>query len=243
MHLIHPVPEGLRLLDTAIMPQPSPEALERADSIWETLKASRPGLFDGTLFSLDRFESGAAVGFVARYKWYAAQLEDPSLFPELRVRSLALTGVVTANGHAIFGRRRPGLAIEGGLWEFAPSGTIDGVLREPDGSVSWRGVFQEEMREELGLDIPAGLPAPFALVEDTVTNIWEMGVAAELHLDHRDVLAAWAACPAPEHSELAAVPLADVPRFLQVRGHEMVGATPFLAAALGLAPTPGQSGA
>ncbi len=238
MYVVHPAPDGLRLLDTAPVPQPSPEALARVDAIWEARKATRPGLFDGTLFSLDRFEDGAAVGFIARYKWYVAQLEAPSLFAELRVRSLALTGVLTVNGHVIFGRRRPDLAIEGGLWELAPSGTIDAILREPDGSVSWRAVFLEEMREELGLDIPAGLPEPFAFVENTATNIWETGVAAELPMDHRDVLAAWAACPTPEHSELAAVPIEDVPRFLKVRRHEMVGATPYLAAAKGLAPLP-----
>lgn len=246
MYVAHPVPQELRILDDVPAPSPTTAALDEVRAIWESEKLVRPGLFNGKLFSLDRIESGKAHGFLADYSWYVAQQRRPELFGELRVRSLAVSGLVVAGGHMIFGRRKASLAIEGGLWEPAPSGTIPGGLREPDGSLSWRKVFLDELRGELGLALgsdldTAGVPRllrPFALIENTATNIWELGVALELDLDHREVLGAWAATPAPEHNEMAAVPLEDVPRFYAERRADMVGVGGMLLAQYGIIPEP-----
>ena len=236
MFLTHPAPGNLRILDTAPLPTPSQEALERVDELWRQSLERVPGLFDGRVFSLEHFEGGDAVGFLAPYKWYLAQLAEPELYSELRVRSLALSGLVVASGHLFFGLRRRNLAVEPNLWETAPSGTLDASIREPDGSISWRGAFAAEMRVELGIDPAACDPRPFALVEDTGTRIIETGLLLELPMDHRDVLAAYVGSPAPEHCEMAAVPLHDVARFLKERAAAMTGACPHLVAASGLIP-------
>jgi hypothetical protein len=204
------------------------------EEIWVREKAARPGLFDGALFSISRFEENTARGFMASYKWYVAQLAEPALYEELRVSSLAVSGLVIANGHAIFGKRKLSLAVEGGLWETAPTGTISGRGMKPGGSLDWRETFVEEMREELGLDVPPEAARAFALVENTGTHIWELGVGAALGVDHREILAAFASAPHPEHTEMAAVPLADVPGFYAARRREMVGACGHLLAACGL---------
>ena len=237
MYLAHPAPKHLRILDTEPVPTPSPQALEEAQAIWESEKRIRPGLFNGKIFSLDRIEDGVARGFMAEYKWHVAQARRPELASHLRVRSLAVSGLVVVDRHLIFGLRKADLAIEGGLWELAPSGTIHDGLREPDGSLSWRDHFLEELREELGIDAPRQLPRIFALIENTATNIWELGVALELNLDHRDILAAYIAASAPEHSEMAAVPFEDAPRFYKERKDQMVGVCGPLLAAYGAIPS------
>jgi hypothetical protein len=246
MYVAHPVPLELRILDAVPAPTPSAAALDEVRGIWESEKLARPGLFNGKLFSLDRIKSGEAHGFLADYSWYVAQQRRPDLFAQLRVRSLAVSGLVVAGGHMLFGRRKESLAIEGGLWEPAPSGTIPGGLREPDGSLSWRKVFLDELRGELGLTLGSdlntsgvpGLLRPFALIENTATNIWELGVALEMDLDHREVLGAWIATPAPEHDEMAAVPLEDVPRFYKERlaDNDLVGVCGMLLAQYGIIP-------
>ncbi|MFP5221637.1 MAG: hypothetical protein ACLGSA_05055 [Acidobacteriota bacterium] len=246
MYIAHPVPQELHILDAVPAPRPAAAALDEVRAIWESEKLERPNLFNGKIFSLDRMEAGEAHGFLADYSWYVAQQRRPELFGELRVRSLAVSGLVVAGGHMLFGRRKASLAIEGGLWEPAPSGTIPGDLREPDGSLSWRRVFLDELRAELGLNLgsdlntsgAARLLRPFALIENTATNIWELGVALELDLDHREVLGAWAATTAPEHNEMAAVPLEDVPRFYTERRADMVGVGGMLLAQYGVIPEP-----
>jgi len=236
MYVTHPVPDGFRVLDSASAPAPPEDVLARVRQLWEEELAQRPGLFNGRLFSLEAMHGGEARGFMAEYMWYVAQLRAPELREHLRVRSLAVSGLVTAGGHVLFGLRKNSLAIEGGLWELAPSGTIHGGHREPGGAISWREHFLEELREELGIEAAAAKATAFALVEDTETGIWELGVSVEIPLDHRDVLAAWANLPRSEHSELAAVPVADVPRFHTLRKAHMVGACGPLLRASGLLP-------
>lgn len=232
MHATHSVPDGLVLLDSCEPPAPSPATLARVEELWTEALARTPGLFNGRLFSLVEFDGPRALGYMAQYKWYVAQLAEPSLFGELRVRSLAVSGLVNVRGHLVFGKRRAGLSLEGGLWELAPSGTLSDACREPDGSLSWRGQFAHELTEELGLTAPLGLLKAFALVEDTETNIWELGVSAELDIDPGDVLSAYAGLERTEHDQLSIVPLADVPRFHKTRRKELTGVTgPLLAAA------------
>jgi hypothetical protein len=241
MYVTHPLPEGPwipRLLDNQTTPSPSEDVLAQVHSNWEREMSERPQLFNGRIFSLDRAEGDLVTGFLADYAWYLAQLRDPGLFGQLRVRSLAVSGLVVAGGHVIFGRRKASLAVEGGLWELAPSGTVHGGLREADGSLSWRKIFLEELREELGIAPPPTPLKAFALIENTETNIWELGVALELKLDHRSILTAYVAAEHPEHTEMAAVPIEDVPKFLNTRRDEMVGACPHLLAAFGLVPSP-----
>jgi hypothetical protein len=241
MYVIHPLPQSPwnpRIMDNQAPPVPTDEVLDEIRANWEYETAHRPQLFNGKIFSLDRIEGSLLTGFLADYSWYLAQLRNPALFDALRVRSLAVSGLVVAGGHVIFGKRKAGLAVEGGLWELAPSGTIHGGSREADGSISWRKIFQEEIREELGIAPPPTILKAFALIENTQTHIWEMGVALELTMDHRNILTAYVSAEHPEHTEMAAVPLEDVPRFLKVRREEMVGACPRLLAAYGLVPPP-----
>ncbi|MBI4806387.1 MAG: hypothetical protein HY795_14225 [Desulfovibrio sp.] len=234
MYITHPVPDSFTIQDSMASPALSPETRAEVQRIWESEKALRPGLFNGHVFSLDRIEAGVAHGFMAEYAWYVAQLQNPTLYDSLLIRSLAVSGLVVASGHLIFGLRKASLAVEGGLWELAPSGTMDGALREPDGSISWRKLFTEELREELGIDVSPAMARPFGLIENTDTHIWELGIAAELPISYQEILAAFAASPSPEHTEMAAVPLADAARFYNTRKDLMVGATGPLLSAYGV---------
>jgi hypothetical protein len=234
MYITHSVPDSLTIEDTVACPALSPETRAEVQGIWENERVLRPGLFNGGVFSLDHIEGNVAHGFMAEYAWYVAQLQNPTLYDSLRVRSLAVSGLVVANGHLIFGLRKAELTVEGGLWELAPSGTMHGDLREPDGSISWRGLFAEELREELGIDVDPAMARPFALVENTVTHIWELGITVELPVSYQDILAAFAANPSPEHTEMAAVPLADAAKFLTLRKGHLVGACGSLLSAYGV---------
>ena len=239
MFIHHPLPVGLTLRDSAKPPEPSAEVLAQVEAIWQQELAKGRTLFNGQVFSLERFEGHVALGFPAPYTWYVAQLAEPALTPYLKVRSLGVSGLVIAQGHVLFGRRHPGLALEGGLWELPPAGTIHGGLREADGSVSFRLQFQEELREELGLTLSAGQAAlPFALVEDTVRNIWDVGMALRITVDPQTIARHRAIGSNDECTELVLVPEAEVAAFVQDHQDEIVGIARQLLWAYGLTPEP-----
>lgn len=235
MFLHHQIPATLTLRDTARPPAPPADVLDRVEAIWRRELENGRRLFNGRVFSLERLKDGTAYGHLAQYKWYMAQLADPSLAPYLRVRSLAVCGLVIARGNVLLGRRHPGLALEGGLWELTPSGTISGKHREADGSISWRLQFLEELREELGLEFP-GTQAitPFALVEDTAINNWDMGIALRIEVDPQAIARQHSFGADDEYTELAFVPEADVAAFVHAHRDEMVGVSHQLLYAYGL---------
>lgn len=239
MFVHHPLPSGLTLRDTAQPPSPPAQVLERVEALWQRELAGGRRLFNGRVFSLERLEGGTAYGHLAQYKWYMAQLADPSLIPYLRVRSLAVSGLVIAQGQVLFGRRHPALALEGGLWELTPSGTIHGKLREEDGSLSYRQHFLEELGEELGVILPDAMAlTPFALVEDTVLGNWDLGIALRLEADPEHIASNHSFGPGDEYTELALVPEAQVAEFVHARQQEMTGVSRQLLWAWGLTPRP-----
>ncbi len=239
MFVHHTLPPGLTLRDTAQPPSPPAEVLGRVEALWQRELAGGRRLFNGRVFSLERLDGCTAIGHLIQYKWYMAQLADPSLAPYLRVRSLAVCGLVIAQGRVLFGRRHPALALEGGLWELTPSGTIHGKHREKDGSVSYRQQFLEELGEELGVTLPdAQALTPFALVEDTVLGNWDLGIALRLEADPEHIARSHSFGPNDEYTELALVPEAEVAEFVHVRQQEMTGVSRQLLWAWGLTQQP-----
>lgn len=238
MNHIHPVSPEFRIVADAPVPQPAPQALSQAKKIWEGLAKKRPGLCNTRIFSLERVRDNAAHGFMAEYMWHVAQHEDPALFSRFGARPLAVSGLVEARGHVFFGLRRARLAIEGGLWEPVPWGLIEDPVMLPDAELDWRNAFAEHLRAQLGAAGATAQPQPFALIEHDAANAWTsgwtLGVAARLDADHRDILGSWASLEATGHSELAAVPVSDVPRFFKQRGASMTGAAGPLLTAYGL---------
>lgn len=238
-HPLPPHPATLTLRDTGTPPDAPAEVRARVEAIWRGELAKGRRLFNGRVFSLEHLEGGVVLGHLAQYKWYVAQLAEPALAPFLKVRSLAVSGLVIAQGRVLFGRRHPALALEGGLWELTPSGTIHGRHREADGSVSFRLQFLEELREELGLSLPDSQPlAPFALMEDTRTHNWDLGLALRIDADPEAIAARHSSGPNDEYTELALVPEAEVAAFVQARQEEMVGVSRQLLWAYGLTPEP-----
>ncbi len=234
MLLTHAVSPDFALSLTAPVPRPPADALDRAEAIWREETARLPSLYNGRIFSVERLEGSLAVGFFAPYMWHVAQFRQPELFEHFRVRSLAVSGLVQAAGHVVFGLRRRDLVVEPGLWESAPTGTIDDTRLNPDGSPCWRAQFLAELAEELGLSARAEALTSVALVEDTVTHIIELGVAVSLPVGPDGVLAAFVGVDKPEHDQLSIVPVADVNRFYATRNDQLVAACAPLLIAGGL---------
>jgi len=200
-------------------PDPGPEVLERIQALWFAEKARRPALFDGRFFSVARLEADLALGFLAPYSWRLAQRRDPALRQALGLRPLDVSCLSLCAGHAVFGRRGAHLAIDGGLWELCPSGTVHGDFRLPGGGLGPLAHAAQEAREELGLDLDANrYGRVFALVESPDTGIMDLGVVLDLPVPPDELIRLHRERGDGEYEELALVPLAEAPAFAESLG-------------------------
>jgi len=235
MFNLHAPPPGLIMRLTAEPPRPGREILDQVEDIWLRQRARFPGLFNGDLFSLDRFEGQAALGWACPYKWFVAQLAEPLLRRHLRVCSLAVSGLCLATGRLVFGLRDQDLFLDPGLWELAPSGGIPCSSLEPNKTLSYSRQFQVELREELGVDLaqPAVIE-PFVIVEDTSTNIWDMGLAFELPMEPDEVARLHRERGSGEYTALEMVPVHEAGAFLAGHQGRVSGVSRALLEAKGL---------
>lgn len=155
-----------------------------ADAVWRELCLKSPRLFAGPILSVRRFEPEQALLVCARDSY-------KNLVVQPRVQTgavmLAVIGVLTARDaagrqHVLLGRRGPQVQIYPGLWEFAPAG---GVPPPPEGTreIGPREIvaqLREEMREEVGLDLPLVSPRIFASVRNMHAHSLDLVVAAQV---------------------------------------------------------------
>lgn len=144
--------------------------MNEVDRRWDVLCASNPAYFDGRLthvLGVHRNGHGGASLHVVdcAYRFFAVQAVAGDEF-DLGVRPLGVKGVIEREGRFLMGQRSPRVGQYAGLWEFAPSGSVDFGRPPPE-------VIVDELREETGLT-PAGEPIAIAVLFDDVLKCWEI---------------------------------------------------------------------
>ena len=178
---------GLRLRITREMP-PLPFALDRAvDAHWEAARR-RSRLFNGRVFCADRITPSEIEGHWTEYRRITAQMADHALVPQLRVRSLAVCGVVLGPDGVAVGRREPRAAYQPGEWQLPPAGSVDVNAATPGGA-DWRRALHAELLEELGL-LPGDIRdmRPLCLVQHP-SGVLDMGVRIDTALGADAIMA------------------------------------------------------
>lgn len=148
------------------------------DALWCQEQARRgSGLFDGQIFSVREMAPPELTGNFVPYRVWLAQRRRPDLFEALRLRPLAVSGLLCCADGIVFGRRGSLTTDHPAQWELVPSGGI-----EP-GCVSGRRVeplrqILSEAKEEIGLaeDEVATL-GMFGLIEDLTSHVIDLGIA------------------------------------------------------------------
>lgn len=210
--------------------QPSAATLRRVEDIWRLEQERRGGaLFNGRVFSVDRWQDGRIEGNFVDYMWLLAQWRDPRLFLELEVTSLSVSGLLTGPSGIAFGRRGRQTSQNPGCWELIPSGGID------EGCIDAAGVPQadrqilSELDEELGLT-PQEVEAPraFLLIEDGEAHVVDIGYELTTALDGKAIEQRFAALAEPEYEALEIVPWPALPAFLAEHERQIVGVSKLL---------------
>lgn len=155
--------------------------VERA---WGELRSRNPRLFDGPVVLVDLGmlrDRGALHACRGTYKTLATA---ESLGRD-DVRALGVQGLVMARDGAgevclLLGRRGGDVRIYPGLWENAPSGTVEPTRGSEIGVAELLAALAEEGDEEVGIDLHAGRARCVALVDDAMARTVDVVVRVEL---------------------------------------------------------------
>jgi hypothetical protein len=206
------------VVDAAHVTEQSPEIVARIEDIWQRESDKRgKALFNGQLFSILREEADSITGWLAEYKWFLGQRRDPALFSALRVRPLAVTGLLICQDGVVFGRRAIHVEQDAGLWELVPSGGVDGSMLEPDGLIDLRRQLIAELSEEIGIGAEAVSmpPQPFAIVTDADAHVSDIGIIVRTNLSTSTIMGAFTSLKNREYATLKVVPTAYLNRFIK----------------------------
>ena len=215
-----------------------PAALEPAiEACWAAAQARAGGrLFNGRVFSVAEIQPRRIAGHFVDYRLVVAAYADPGLAAALRIRPLAVCGVLRMPEGILFGRRQLGATYEAGLWQTPPAGSVDaGALR--NGRLDAAAQIRTELAEEIGLpwERITGCRA-ITVVKHAATGVHDLAFLLETEAGFAEVAARHAATGCTEYTELRAVAEAALPGFIATERDRMVPAAPLFLRVLGLLP-------
>ena len=200
---------GFRVRETRAMPQLPPAVEAEVAGIWHDERRSRPRLFNGTVFSADRVSAAGIEGHWTEYRRALAQLRAPALFEALRIRAIAVTGLLECADGIVLARRETGAVYQPGRWQSPPAGSVERRSGRQGGSrggdaVDLEAQILDECEEELGLPAHdlAVLRAVLA-IEHPGSHIVDVGMTLRTARRFTAIEAAWRGRGNREYDRLA----------------------------------------
>ena len=180
-------------------------------------------LVNGAILSALSVSPSMIVGRIAEYQEYLAQKVRPQLYQVLRVRPVAVSGILQCPEGLVFGRRGADVTDGAGSWELVPSGGIDMTGRTSEQGADYRAQLAAEMREEIGISIESWAAlAPICAVEDEITHVLDIGVAMTTDLTLNRLRAAYRMAGSNEYAEILAVNMTEFDGFAAKCGDKML---------------------
>ena len=202
----------------------------RVEAHWAAAAAGR-ALFNGRVFCADGVSSAVLQGHWTEYRRIVAQMAEPALFETLRIRSVAVCGVLCCPDGIVVGRREGGSVYQPGLWQLPPAGSIDHGAAIPGGA-DWRHAILAELQEELGMppDAAAAL-RPFRLVQHP-TGVLDMGIRIDTPMSATEIMARHRTLGDGEYDRLRILPQDGLLDAIQAEGGALVPAAALFLAHL-----------
>jgi hypothetical protein len=251
---VHEITAAVQVRVIRMMPA-LPAALDaRVEALWqsaaERVAAGGAGrLFNGRVFSVDRVEPESITGHMTEYRRLVAQMEDPTLFADLGIRSLAVCGVLCCADGVVIGRRPAAAVYQPNMWQLPPAGSVDHHALRPDGSLDLCAQLMAELREEVGLAATdVGAPRPLCIVEHPGSHVSDLGMALSTGLGAAGVRAAHQQHGNAEYDPLVVVPFDELDEWVTGMGDDLVPPAREFLSRLGLlqrfagAPGPASTG-
>ncbi len=204
VRVVRPMPDLAASLDAAI------------EAVWQSEQLRLGGvLFNGRVFTADEITPTLIRGHWTEFRRVVAQMRRPELHPQLRIRSLAVGGVITCPDGVLFGRRPERSVYQAGEWQLPPAGSVDGGAERAEGRVDVAAMLLEELAEELGLTADqVSPPVPVAIVEHPASHVLDLGMAMRTELGTDEIFRIHRAKGNGEYDPLVVVAQAALEEFL-----------------------------
>ncbi len=235
MITVHDLSPNVEVLVGSGAAAAAPGVEKAVTAAWKAERGKRRDLFDGTLFSVERFSTGRIFGRFVPYRYLIAQRARPELFESLRVRPLAVSGLLACAEGVVFGRRGADLTDTPGIWELVPSGGVDSKAADSSGRVDLRRQIATELAEEVGLGTGDLASAEFfCAIEDSVSQTIDIGIAMTSPLTADAVRARHAGCKNREYDAIEIIEVAALPEFATGLGEQLLAVSRALLQRRGL---------
>lgn len=197
----------------------------RIETIWsEAVRTSGGNLFNGSIVSVLDITSRRIDVQIDEYRRWIAARADRSLASALRIRPLAVSGLLRCADGLVFGRRSGRNTEAAGQWELAPSGGFDAAGLDPGAVVHPARQILTELQEELAI-APDAIQStrPFCVVVDQISGVVDIGIELLAStLSATDVLRAHRDAGSEEYSELLVISDTALVGFLASRQHQIL---------------------
>ena len=227
-YLVHDLRPDTRVAVVREMPALTPALDTRVEALWQTAAArvatgGAGRLFNGRVFSADHIGVAEITGHVTEFRRIVAQMEEPSLFPLLGLRPLAVCGVLCCADGVPIGRRHPAAIYQPGMWQLPPAGSVDPMAVDADGRVDLRAQVLAELREEVGVEAgQVDAVRPLCAVEHPGSHVTDVGILIETALTGAQVLALHRTRANGEYATLRFLRFAEIPAFLAEAAEALV---------------------
>ncbi len=186
----------------------------QVEALWQAACAKKP-LFNGSIVCYHSHQKRQGVlhiqCFVHEYKYFLAQLTDPSL--DLGLSPIGVSGLlIDPQQNTLIGQRQ-GVTQYDGYYELMPSGSIEADKKTPEGYLDYTAQLLTELEEETGI-APTAVQqlVPFCLLYDTQHQVYDIGCKVYLNAPLVDLVRPQAA---EEYSNSKIISLATCTQALQ----------------------------
>lgn len=196
----------------------------RVSELWDCANDRRGGaLFNGRLLSISAMNeppgAGTVWGRFTEYRRFMAQLEDPSLYGELQVNPLAVTGLIDCADGILIGKRGE-VTEDAEYWEVLPSGGVSESCVSDSGEVDMACQLRREFEEEVGKGLPAFVNvAPAFWMFQESTHVVDIVLRATVKSTLAEVLQRFKANENREYEAVDAISLLSVADKLKNERH------------------------
>lgn len=145
------------------------------EHLWKkACEKSQETLFNGQILSLVSLEENRMIGRFVDYKYFIAQMLDPTLRDVLSINPVGISGITHAGDKILIGQRSAFVTQYKGLFEAAPSGGINTSALNGS-SIDYLKAITLELEEETGITPSQILEiTPFALVKHKALHFVEI---------------------------------------------------------------------
>ena len=168
----------------------SKNIISEVENIWiKEQSTGKKTLFNGQILSVVNISESDLIVSKTEYKYFVAQQVRPELYEDLKIRPLAVSGLLACQEGVVIGRRAKSMMQDANLWELIPSGGVDPEKTDLKTNVPYIGQTFLELQEEVGIGRERILEMkPFCLLEDTITHVIDIGIIIKTSLHGNEIL-------------------------------------------------------